>query len=141
MCVLLFEVSRKKDTQTGRHQQGCPAGGPRSSGGTDLVIVNGHMRVGQLAAETARFVSDVPLMKAIIARNRRVQELVSEYAAAMAALAILEENPHDPAANLTAGKYTCFSIGEWSKGLPMLANGGDPVDRGRSACHFRGLAG
>ena len=40
-------------------------------------------------------------------------------------LAILEKTPADPAANLAAGKYYCIILGDWDKGLPLLALGGD----------------
>jgi len=41
------------------------------------------------------------------------------------ALALLAENPDDPAANETAGRWYCFSVDHWSKGLPLLAKGAD----------------
>jgi len=37
----------------------------------------------------------------------------------------LKMSPDDPAANLAAGSYFCFSRGEWEKGLPMIAKGSD----------------
>src|SRR6185436_11513533 len=33
----------------------------------------------------------------------------------------------DPAANLTAGRFTCLAAGDWAKGLPMLAKGSDAL--------------
>ncbi|MFP6694401.1 MAG: cellulose binding domain-containing protein [Pirellulales bacterium] len=41
------------------------------------------------------------------------------------ALATLETNPADPTANLTAGRYYCLEQGDWGRGIPMLALGGD----------------
>ena len=35
--------------------------------------------------------------------------------------------PDDPAANLTLGKYLCFSRGDWQQGFSRLAKGSDPV--------------
>lgn len=37
----------------------------------------------------------------------------------------LKASPDDPAANLAAGRYTCFIKGEWEAGLTMLAKGSD----------------
>ncbi len=37
----------------------------------------------------------------------------------------LENNPDDPKANLEAGKYYCFELGDWSQGLPKLAASSD----------------
>jgi formylglycine-generating enzyme required for sulfatase activity len=41
------------------------------------------------------------------------------------ALASLEKNPTDPAANLAAGRHLCFVKGDWERGVPMLALGND----------------
>ena len=39
----------------------------------------------------------------------------------------LLDKPSDPAANLSAGKYLCFSQGDFERGLPLLAKSGQPV--------------
>jgi formylglycine-generating enzyme required for sulfatase activity len=41
------------------------------------------------------------------------------------ALAVLEKNPTDLAANLAAGRQLCFVKGDWDRGVPMLALGSD----------------
>jgi hypothetical protein len=41
------------------------------------------------------------------------------------ALAVLEKDPTDPAANLAAGRHLCFVKGDWDGGVPMLALGSD----------------
>ena len=47
-------------------------------------------------------------------------------AAAAAALKLLDD-PRDPAANATAGKYFCLTAEKWDIGLPLLALGNDPA--------------
>src|SRR6185436_5315082 len=37
----------------------------------------------------------------------------------------LETMPDDPAANLAVGKWYCLYLGDWDKGVPRLAKGGD----------------
>ena len=41
------------------------------------------------------------------------------------AMTTLTTAPDDAEANLVVGGYHCFTKGEWDKGLPMLARGGD----------------
>jgi len=41
------------------------------------------------------------------------------------ALAVLAENPDDAEANHTVGRWYCFSVDHWAKGLPLLAKGSD----------------
>ena len=36
-------------------------------------------------------------------------------------MAALKHNPHNPDASLTVGKHLCFTKGDWTNGLPMLA--------------------
>jgi hypothetical protein len=57
-----------------------------------------------------------------------VKELTAirdEFRALQAALKTLETKADDPAANLAVGLYRCFARGDWAKGLPMIAKGGD----------------
>ena len=44
----------------------------------------------------------------------------------------LKANPDDPEANLAVEKYTCFTKGDWDKGLPMLAKCSDKDYKGAS---------
>ncbi|HLX60519.1 MAG TPA: hypothetical protein VKX17_04465 [Planctomycetota bacterium] len=45
----------------------------------------------------------------------------------VAALRTLAELPNDPPANLTAGLYLCFTLDNWSSGLPLLAKAPRPT--------------
>jgi hypothetical protein len=42
------------------------------------------------------------------------------------ALDKLKTSPQDPAANAAVGRYTALVLGDWERGLPMLARGDDP---------------
>ena len=53
-------------------------------------------------------------------------------------MATLKEKPGDTEANLTVGKYECFSKGKWDKGLPMLAKSNDDTLKSLAA---RDIAG
>ena len=37
----------------------------------------------------------------------------------------LETTPDDPKASLAAGRWYCFVVGDWEKGLPLLAQSSD----------------
>ncbi len=54
-----------------------------------------------------------------------VQETAKEWERAQTAQASLKDNPEDAAANLALGKYLALRKGDWDKGLPLLAKGGD----------------
>jgi protein kinase-like protein/concanavalin A-like lectin/glucanase superfamily protein/carbohydrate binding protein with CBM35 domain len=58
-------------------------------------------------------------------RGKEITALRDEYRQLKGSLKTLGENPNDPAANLSVGLYRCFSRGEWTRGLPMLAKGSD----------------
>jgi hypothetical protein len=58
-------------------------------------------------------------------RRRDIRAIEPIYAAAKKAQETLGKNPTDPEANLTVGRWLCFYKGDWSAGLPMLANGSD----------------
>lgn len=53
------------------------------------------------------------------------KEIQAAYVAVKPSLTALDKTPADRAANLAAGKYYCFVLDDWEKGLPMLAQSGD----------------
>ncbi len=69
----------------------------------------------------ARRARDAELVKQVAALKMKVAEVAKAAAEARQALAALQTNPNDPAANLVAGKYYCLTKGSWNKGLQMLA--------------------
>ncbi|NQW48718.1 MAG: terpene cyclase/mutase family protein [Planctomycetes bacterium] len=52
---------------------------------------------------------------------KNIQKRREALAKVEAALAVLKDNPADPVANGTVGRYRCFASGDWEKGLPMLS--------------------
>ena len=60
-------------------------------------------------------------------RAEEIDEIQKEFDHAKPALAILEKKPDDPEACLVVGRYRCLLQGDWSKGLPLLAKGSDPI--------------
>lgn len=61
--------------------------------------------------------------KEILARSRRVE----------AAAGVLAENPNDAAANGETGRFYSFLLGDWPRGLPLLARSDDPAEASAAA--------
>ena len=97
----------------------------------DQAIINDAFPLPELlekatlsAAQKSR---DRELVTRVVALNAKVAEVAQAAAKMKTSLNLLGKNAADPAANLDVGKYRCFLKGEWGKGLPMLALGGDPT--------------
>ncbi len=73
----------------------------------------------------ARRTGDIDLIKDAVARGREIEGLAKQYEPVRTALAVLEANPSDAAANLVIGRYRCLVKGDWEGGLPYLALSGD----------------
>lgn len=84
-------------------------------------------KLSEIARESARRARDYPLVKQIAARLAVVKQAEEEYAEYRRTAVALEDSPTDPQANLTAGRYLCLVKGDWDRGVPMLALGGDPA--------------
>jgi formylglycine-generating enzyme required for sulfatase activity len=82
---------------------------------------------GRLAQESAKKGRNYSLLKKVAARMEKLDELQQAHGEYQKAVARLEENPTDPEANLSAGRYLCLSRGDWERGIPMLALGSDPA--------------
>lgn len=83
----------------------------------------GAARVG--AALQPASANDPALRAALQKAVRALDEMRSFQARLAPALEKLKSAPGDPAANVAVGKYLCFIIGQWERGLPMLAKGSD----------------
>jgi hypothetical protein len=71
----------------------------------------------------------------------RIEDLKTRQRAAQEyrdALAVLDRDPVEPAANLAAGRYLCFVKGDWGQGVPMLALGSDAALRTAATKDLRG---
>lgn len=74
---------------------------------------------------------------------QRAVELKKQQAAVQAyrrAVAVMEDAPTEPTANLTAGRYLCLVKGDWERGVPYLALGSDPVLKAAAVVELRGAA-
>jgi choice-of-anchor C domain-containing protein len=58
-------------------------------------------------------------------RGKELRDIVKEFEGVKTARAKLKDAPDDPAANLVVGKFLCLRQGNWERGLPYLARGGD----------------
>lgn len=85
----------------------------------------GAALLGEAGLASCRQLKDVPLLKKVNARVKEVAEVAAAHEEVKAAMSALDKEPTDPAANLSVGKYFCFAKGDWEKGIPMLALGGD----------------
>jgi len=94
----------------------------------------------EIALAAARKAQDWQLVKQIVARDKAVKEAAEAHAKVQAALATLESNPTDPAANQAAGEYFCFVKGDWGKGIPMLALGSDTTLKNLAVMELEGAA-
>jgi sugar lactone lactonase YvrE len=65
------------------------------------------------------------LRKAVYDRRKEITQLHEQWQEIQDALAAVEKNPDDAAANLKLGRWYCFEQGDWSQGLPYLAKGSD----------------
>jgi len=83
-------------------------------------------QLGEIALSTARKARDTTLLKKVVAVNKKTEGLAKATEGIKEALAKLDVDPTDPAANLQVGKFYCFVRGDWDKGLSYLALGNDP---------------
>lgn len=81
--------------------------------------------LGEIARDSARKARDYALLKQIVNRLTLVEQAEAEFDEYQEALAVLEDSPTDPRANLSAGRYLCLTKGDWEGGVPMLALGSD----------------
>jgi hypothetical protein len=82
-----------------------------------------------LALEEAKKCRDPKLLKQIHQQQAEVAAGAEAKQQFTKALAALEQNPSDPAANLTVGKYRCGVQGDWDRGLNHLASAADETLR------------
>ena len=81
--------------------------------------------VAKIGVATARKVKDLVAVKRIGAALQAMEPLEKEFVRVTLARAVLKENPNDPQAALTVGRYVCLIHGKWDEGLALLARSGD----------------
>lgn len=75
---------------------------------------------GEMARVAARRVRDYRLANQVSAELKELEEKVAGYQVFEKAIEDLVDNESDPQANLIAGKYFCFELGDWAQGLPCF---------------------
>jgi hypothetical protein len=80
-----------------------------------------------LAAKVGSRSRNVELRRAVQQKRTDFQRLKQQLAAMNEARGTLAQNPDDGPANLALGKFSCFALGDWIKGLPHLLKSGDPL--------------
>ncbi len=91
--------------------------------------------LGRVSAQKARQHALAKELTAKIDDFKRRQSTSQEY---RDAVAILDKNPADPAANLAAGRHLCFVKGDWARGVSMLALGSDAALKDAAVKELRG---
>jgi hypothetical protein len=81
--------------------------------------------LGSLAVDCARSARDSERIKQLAAKTNEVDEVAAEYEKVKDAAATLAAKPSDREANAAVGKFRCFAKGDWSRGIAMLALGGN----------------
>ncbi|GEM_PF-1028913 len=85
--------------------------------------------LGEIGEGIAQDARDLALRDAFKQARERAESLKAGYQAIQSALAVLQTNDSDPAANETVGRFYCMVKQDWKKGLPYLAKGGHAVLR------------
>jgi hypothetical protein len=83
------------------------------------------LKLGSLAENAAKKLKSVNLVSRLRKRNDEIKSQQGEYAMVKPFVDALQKDAKDPAANLEVGKYFALGKGNWRKGLPLLALGGD----------------
>lgn len=79
----------------------------------------------KLALAEALKAKDREVTQLVRNRTKDLEQAVKAFAEIEVTMNTLKENPNDPDANGTVGRYTCFVKGDWETGLPMLVKGND----------------
>ena len=90
---------------------------------------------GRSAAQKSRQIALVKELAAKADALKKQQASLQQY---RQALAVMEDDPAEPAANLAAGRYLCLVKGDWEQGVPMLALGSDAALKAVALMELRG---
>ena len=91
----------------------------------------------ELAKSSAQKARQYPLVKELAAKSDDFQKRQRAFQEYKAAWALMQDDPAEPAANLTAGRYQCFVKGDWAWGVPMLALGSDKALKNAALMELR----
>lgn len=83
----------------------------------------------ELAIRLAKRGRDAVLASKAESQRKAVAERKAKHDQLKSARSKLEADPKDPSASLLVGQYECFIKGNWQKGLPLLAQAPDGVQK------------
>ncbi len=86
---------------------------------------DGAVRLEAIAHAAAGKLQDDELLATVAAASEKVDRAAEWHAAVTPARKTLNRDPTNAAANLAVGRYYCFAVGDWPKGLLMLAGCSD----------------
>jgi len=112
-------------TMTGQHKAVAEAAlkiADAVAGAEEYALALDLCESAKASAQKAR---QYPLVKELAAKSDDFQKRQRAFQEYKAAWALMQDDPAQPAANLTAGRYQCFVKGDWAWGVPMLALGSD----------------
>jgi len=98
------------------------------------------IQLGDIARKAAQGAREYKLVKQITARMEEIEEAKEANAFYEKAVARLDKEPTNAAANLAAGRYLCFVQGDWERGVPMLALGSDAALKALAVRELEGPA-
>jgi len=105
------------------------------AGADDIELALDVCEAGRAAAQKSRQFALVNELRARADELKKQQGSSQEY---RQALAVMEDEPAEPAANLAAGRYLCLIKGDWDHGVPMLALGSDAALKAVALMELRG---
>jgi hypothetical protein len=82
-------------------------------------------KLATIALQSGAKLRDADLRKQLTDRRNHIQRLVNEWNTVKPSLEKLKSEPEDTMANLVAGKFYCFSVEDFYRGLPYLAASGE----------------
>jgi hypothetical protein len=99
---------------------------PLAEEGEDADDFDRADRFLKVAQSAGRATNIATLISTVQGRATEIEALRKAYEPVKAVLPTLADKPDDAGANLVLGTYLCLSKGDWSRGLPALAQGSDP---------------
>jgi WD40 repeat protein/formylglycine-generating enzyme required for sulfatase activity len=91
----------------------------------ELAVMAAEGGQQESAATTANLATAAATAAKEVALAKKTGAIGKELAAVGKALSILVNAPNDPEANLGGGRFYCFAMADWDRGLPMLAKCSD----------------
>ena len=98
------------------------------------------IRVCEAARDAAHKAREFKVATEVAGQLPELRRMHEESQAYRQALAVMDDNPTEPTANLAAGRYLCFIKGNWRRGVAMLALGSDEPLKAVALMELRGAA-